>query len=33
MELMAEWLPEALGTFDVPVRFVPMGDTYQYIVK
>ncbi|WP_443741791.1 Nif3-like dinuclear metal center hexameric protein [Tractidigestivibacter sp.] len=33
MELMAEWLPQALGTSGVPVRFVPMGDTYQYVVK
>lgn len=33
MELMAEWLPQALGTSEVPVRFVPMGDTYQYVVK
>lgn len=31
MELMAEWLPEALGTSEVPVCFVPMGDTYQYV--
>ena len=33
MELIAEWLPEALGTSEVPVSFVPMGDTYQYVVK
>lgn len=31
MELMAEWLPKALGTSEVPVSFVPMGDTYQYV--
>lgn len=33
MECMAGWLPEALGTDAVPVRFVPMGDTYQYVVQ
>ena len=33
MECMAGWLPEAIGTDAVPVRFVPMGDTYQYVVQ
>lgn len=33
MELMVEWLPEALGRYEIPVRFVPMGDTYQYVVR
>jgi hypothetical protein len=32
MELMAKWLPEALGTSEISVHFVPMGDTYQYVV-
>lgn len=32
MECMAGWLPEALGTDSVPVGFVSMGDTYQYIL-
>ncbi len=35
MEYMAEWLPNALGPegAGVPVSFVPMGDTYQYVVR
>lgn len=35
MEYMAEWLPNALGPegAGVPVCFVPMGDTYQYVVR
>ena len=34
MEFAAEWLPRALGAeaAGVPVTFVPMGDTYRYIV-
>lgn len=32
MEYMVRWLPEALGTDAVPAAFVPMGDTYQYIL-
>ncbi len=32
MEYMAKWLPDALGTTDVPATFVPMGDTYQYVL-
>jgi putative NIF3 family GTP cyclohydrolase 1 type 2 len=32
MECMAGWLPEALGTDAVPAQFVPMGDTYQYVM-
>ena len=32
MEYMVSWLPEALGTSGVPMHFVPMGDTYQYVV-
>ncbi len=32
MEYMVRWLPEALGTDEIPATFVPMGDTYQYIV-
>ena len=31
MEYMATWLPKALETEEVPVTFVPMGDTYQYV--
>ena len=35
MEYMAEWLPNALGDEGevLPVSFVPMGDTYQYVVR
>ena len=32
MEYMTHWLPEALGTGDIPISFVPMGDTYQYVL-
>lgn len=32
MECMAGWLPEALGDLSVPVSFVPMGDTYSYVL-
>ena len=31
MEYMATWLPHALGTADIPVSFIPMGDTYRYV--
>ena len=36
MEYMAEWLPDILaknGGGEVPVVFVPMGDTYQYVIR
>ena len=32
MEYMVKWLPQALGTDEVPATFVPMGDTYRYVV-
>lgn len=32
MEYMTRWLPEALGTDEVPASFVPIGDTYRYVV-
>lgn len=34
MEYMATWLPAALGDTGagLPVAFVPMGDTYQYVL-
>lgn len=32
MEYMVNWLPEALGTSEIPATFVPMGDTYRYVV-
>lgn len=34
MEYMPTWLPAALGAAgsDLPVAFVPMGDTYQYVL-
>lgn len=32
MEYMARWLPLALGDGCPRVDFVPMGDTYQYVV-
>lgn len=32
MEYMVNWLPEALGTSVIPATFVPMGDTYRYVV-
>lgn len=32
MEYMVKWLPEALGTDEIPATFVPMGDTYQYVI-
>lgn len=33
MEYMVKWLPSALGTNEVPATFVPMQDTYQYVVR
>lgn len=33
MEYMVTWLPAALGTDEVTATFVPMKDTYQYIVR
>lgn len=32
MEYMPEWIPTALGSDEIQANFVPMGDTYQYIV-
>ena len=34
MEYMAKWLPAALGDAGAGllVTFVPMGDTYQYVL-
>lgn len=32
MEYMVQWLPDALGTEDMPTTFVPMHDTYRYVV-
>ena len=32
MEYMTHWAHEALGTDEIDVTFVPMGDTYQYVV-
>ena len=32
MKYMVRWLPAALGTDDIPVTFLPKGDTYRYIV-
>lgn len=32
MEYMVKWLPQALGCDEVPATFVPMGDTYRYVV-
>ena len=31
MEYMTHWVHEALGTDEIDVTFVPMGDTYQYV--
>ncbi len=33
MEYMVRWLPAALGTDQIPATFVPMTDTYQYVVR
>lgn len=33
MEYMLNWLPDALRTVDVPAAFVPMEDTYRYVVR
>jgi putative NIF3 family GTP cyclohydrolase 1 type 2 len=33
MEYMVRWLPCALGTDEIPLAFVPMKDTYSYIVR
>lgn len=32
MEYMVKWLPAALGCDEMPATFVPMHDTYQYVV-
>lgn len=32
MEYMPTWIPAALGSDEIQVDFVPMGDTYQYVV-
>lgn len=32
MEYMVEWLPEALGGAELPLAFVPMQDTYRYVL-
>ena len=31
MKYMCEWLPEAIGTNDISIRFVPVADYYKYI--
>lgn len=33
MEYMVKWLPMALGTSEIPMSFVPMGDTYRYVTS
>lgn len=33
MEYMPRWIPQAIGTDEIPVTFVPMTDTYQYVVR
>lgn len=33
MEYMVEWLPAAVGPDMPPATFVPMGDTYRYVVR
>ncbi|ERI05116.1 Nif3-like dinuclear metal center hexameric protein [Atopobium sp. oral taxon 810] len=33
MEYMVTWLPTALGTSDIPVTFVGMTDTYEYVTR
>lgn len=33
MQYMVNWLPAALGTDEIPATFVPMTDTYQYVVR
>lgn len=32
MEYMPAWIPAALGSDEIQASFVPMGDTYQYVV-
>lgn len=32
MEYMPNWLPAALGTDEIPTTFVPMKDTYRYVI-
>lgn len=32
MEYLPVWATKAMGTDEIPVTFVPMGDTYQYVV-
>lgn len=32
MEYMVNWLPQALGTDEIPATFVRMEDTYRYVV-
>lgn len=32
MEYMVQWIPKAIGTDVIPITYVPMGDTYSYII-
>lgn len=31
MKYMAEWMPQAIGTADIPIRFIPAGDSFHYL--
>lgn len=33
MEYMAKWLPDVPGISNIPITFLPMTDTYQYLVR
>ena len=33
MEYMVRWVPTAIGTDEIPITFVPMTDTYQYVTR
>ena len=33
MEYMVRWVPTAIGTDEIPVAFVSMADTYQYVTR
>lgn len=31
MKYMCTWLPEAIGTHDIPIHFIASGDTFRYL--
>lgn len=33
MKYMMDWLPEAIGTSDIPMVYIPSGDAFQYVTR